>query len=404
MNKAKKLYVIPLIIFLAATTIPNVTEAKIIYGYTIGRLSDPVNGVYIMVYEKIGYEKDQVVLREIHARRCYKTPTEFRTVEMEDPLIITGRFTYNETNYLVKDLAALTLNDKVYTFAVANDSTTKKITFFATYTNDTGFTWSEIKMIANTSVSDSTYRNFDVAQLGNNIILAYSYQTGILNHTTVLTIDTQTLTVKSSVDTNDFFGIDFELLSYDDKIYLVSTNPENSRVVRFTYTTDGYNLSDTISIIQPPYSNITQFDPTITRWKNGFYIIGEDRLWGIVGQKAVSELFLWGRWIKDVGENNTISGYNVLGNKNFDGYFQKDPSANTYEGNVFVVFQEGKSISTGLTDLNFLFSSDGDLWVHQYSGTSSLIMNPAIMFAVTTVACFAVLLPVNYYLEKKKKK
>jgi len=404
MNKAKKLYVIATIMFLIATNLPNVTQAKLIYGYTLARLSEPVNGVYIVVYEKIGYEKDIVILREIHARRCYKTPTVFKTTETDDPLITLGHFTYNDTEYLIKDLATLTINDKVYVFTVVNDTQSKNVSFFATYTNDTGFTWIDMEIITNTTVSDTNYKNFDVTYFNNKILLAYSYRIVKKNYTQVITINPQTLKVEDKTSVSNYFGDDFKLFTYENKMYLVSTDPDNGKVVRFTYSADGYNLSNIVTTIQPPYSNITSFNPTIIRWNNGFYIIGVDQHWGIVQHKALGEYFLWGRWIKDVGQNDTISNYNVLGNKDFDGYYQRDPSASTYAGNIFVVFEEGRSITTGLPNMNFLFSSDASLWLHEYSGSQSLIANPGIIFAVATVACFAIALPINFYIEKRKKK
>ncbi|MHA1779209.1 MAG: hypothetical protein ACTSUF_02865 [Candidatus Heimdallarchaeaceae archaeon] len=405
MIKKRQLIFGMVFVIMSVAAVPHLSQAKILYSYYNSVLTPTSSDVYLVLYDKDTLEREIVLTREIYARQCMQTPTEFRTVEMDDALITKVLFSYGTQNYVINYPDAVQLDNYVYMVAAANDTKTHDYSFFISYSNDSGDSWSDIKWIYNTTLSAAEFLKFDSVVMNNQLYIYYSYNVSSQLNTNVTIVDLPSLTVSAVETTGDYFGEDFELYVYDDKLYVVSTDPVNPSLLRFAYSTNGLDLSLQQTRITPPEQNVTHYNPTLTRWKNGFFIIAEDQHWAVIQQKELGEIFLWGFWIEDVGKENTMSAIHKLGSSKYDGYYEKDASVTVVNGQLFVSCTQDKSSQSqqGYPNIAFFFSTDGVSWTHQFMGTYSLITNPGIIFAIATVGVFIVTLPTVVFLQKRKK-
>lgn len=405
MIKRRHVLFIFVFVILSIASVPHTSQAKILNAYYNTDLTPTPSDIYLLFYDKDAKEKEIIITREIYARQCMQTPTAFRTVEMDDALVTKVQFDYGAQTFLVMHPEGVYTDEYVYMVTGANDTKTQEISFFVTYSNDSGVTWSDMHFIYNTTLTSANLYQYVPVIIEDNLYIYYTYKSSVFPFTNVTIVDLSTLEVLDVLQLQDFFGKDFDLYYHNNKLYIVSTDPTDKDYVRFTYSEDGYNISDIESRIPSLDRNVTLHNPTLTYWKDGFYIVAEDMHDAIIHQKEVSELYLWGVWIEDVGKTVSPSDISKLGSQEYDGYFEKDASITVVNNQLFVSCTQDKSAAglQGYPDIAFFFSADGKTWTHQFMGSKSLISNPGVIFAIATVIVFAVTVPVVLVIQKRMK-
>ncbi|MCK4973264.1 MAG: hypothetical protein KAS52_08075, partial [Candidatus Heimdallarchaeota archaeon] len=342
-----------------------------------------------------------------------KTPTEFQTAESDDTLIITWDFVYEGREIVSNKSALVYFNSRSYVFIATRDTTSGDLSFFATYSEDNGETWDDIQWVFNTSVRADYFIEFGVANLDSDLFLAYSYKlnpSGSVKLTEILTIDPISFDVKLNDVSDDYYGDDFELYFHEDNIYVVSTYEDafTDKSVRLTYTSTGTSLNGSTVYLTSPYGLVDYFEPTMVAWNDGFFVVGHDLIEDIydeVQNITFTEYLLWGAYIGNIADDTTVTYHTVVKDE-AAGYTRKSPSLSTYEGQIFVAFEltEGIKLGGGRPEVAFSFSTNGNTWTDNYMGDFKIYFNPGVFFAIATVVCFVIVLPVYQIVSKTKKK
>ncbi|MHA1815309.1 MAG: hypothetical protein ACTSX1_04835, partial [Candidatus Heimdallarchaeaceae archaeon] len=254
---------------------------------------------------------------------------------------------------------------------------------------------------------------FGAANLATDLFIAYSYKinpAGSVKRTEILTIDPISLEVETADVSTDYYGDDFDLLTHENVIYVVSTYEDffTERSVRVTSTTTGTSLPGSTAYLMSPYNLVDFFEPAIVAWNDGFFIVAHDLIEDIfdeIQNITFTEHILWGAFVGNLADPNTITYHNVV-KEEAEGYTRKSPSLSTYEGQIFLAFEltEGTKLGGGRPEVAFSFSTNGNKWTDNFMGDFKIYFNPGIFFAIATVACFAIVLPVYVIISKTKKK
>ncbi len=414
MKFSKKWLFSILIGFIIFSTFPQSTYGVVFYTDFMPHISEGNNEEYVLIYKYDTISNDKVVFEELKSRRCRLTPTEFQTAESDDTLIITWDFVYEGREIRSNKTDLVFLNSRSYVFIATKDIASGNLSFFATFSEDNGATWEDIQWVFNTSVRFDYFIDFAVANIDLDLFLAYSYKinpSGTIKFTEILTLDPISLDVELSAVSADYYGDDFELYTHENNTYVVSTYEDaftDKSVVRLSYTSTGTSLNGPTVYITPPYGLVDYFEPSIVAWNDGFFVVGQDLIEDIydeVQNITFTEHLLWGAYIGNITDDSTITYHTVVKDE-AAGYTRKSPSISTYKGQIFVAFEliEGTKLGGGRPEVAFSFSTNGDTWTDNYMGDFKIYFNPGIFFAIATVGCFAIVLPVYLISSKVKKK
>ncbi len=402
----KSVYVV-LVSVLVFSSIPNYTLAVETFADYFPLLTEANDGEYMLVYERDLISNDVVYDKGLYSRTIRQTPTEFQTIEIADTQISAWDLVYDNVTLAINKTALVKYDDSIFLFAAAEESNDGNLTFVATETEDNGATWSDYKFVKNTTIDFDNFYTFDVTSKGSNLYMAFSYnQAG--DKTQVFNIDPVSLAILSETQSSDYFGFDFDLYTYEDRVYITSTVPFFLDQVRVTYTTTGNGFEGPTLYIDPPQLKIEEFNPTMVRWNDGFFLAAQDLLldnFNPAQNITFDEFFLWGAWFEDVDEESTLVYHTVVKGV-ADGYYRKDPSLSTYEGRIFLSYEVGEGSrfgSAGTPDVLFAFSSDAQTWTKDFIGKISLFLNPGAYFVMATLGCFALAVPSFIFYDKYKK-
>ncbi|MHA1551773.1 MAG: hypothetical protein ACTSQC_07495 [Candidatus Heimdallarchaeaceae archaeon] len=412
MKFSKKWLFSILIGFIIFSTFPQTTYGAVFYTDYMPRISEGNNEEYVLIYKQDTISNDRVVFEELKSRRCRKTPTEFQTAESDDTLITLWDFVYEGREIRSNKTDLVYFNSRSYVFIATLDTTSGNLSFFATFTEDNGATWEAIQWVYNTSVRIDYFIEFGVANIDSDLFIAYSYKlnpSGTVKQTEILILDPISLDVKLSEVSADYYGDDFELYTHENNTYVVSTYEDafTNKSVRLTYTSTGTSLNGPTVYITPLYGLVEYFEPTIVAWNDGFFVVGHDYFEDVydeVQNITFTEYILWGAYIGNIADDSTITYHTVVKDE-AAGYTRKSPSLSTYEGQIFVAFEltEGTKLGGGRPEVAFTFSTNGNTWTDNYMGDFKIYFNPGIFFAIATVACFAIVLPVYLIVSKTRK-
>ncbi|MCE7749411.1 MAG: hypothetical protein GPJ51_13555 [Candidatus Heimdallarchaeota archaeon] len=403
----KKLFYVTFISVLVISSIPNYTLAVETFSDDLPQLTAGNQGEYLMVYIRNSISVEEIYDRNIFSRNIRKTPTEFQTIENNDTLVTPLRFILDDITVYINKTAIITFNEITYLFMAAHEMISGNLTFLATETTDNGRSWSDLSYFLNTTLAFDDFYNFDVAYKGENLYLAYSYSQTV-NKTKVFNIAPEDYTVLSETQAGNYFGVDFKLYPYDGRIYILSTEPFLKQQVRITYTTIGFGFEGPTLLLDAPQLLTDEFNPTMVRWNNGFFMAAHDKLndeFNLAQNITFDEYYLWGAWFEDVDEPNSIE-YHTVVRDTADGYFRKDPSLEVYEGRIFLSYQYGEGSrfgSAGTPDITFAFSADSKTWTNDFIGKISVFLNPGAYFVIATIGCFALVVPSLFFYNKYKK-
>lgn len=403
----KKLFYVTFISVLVISSIPNYTLAIETFSDDLPQLTAGNQGEYLMVYIRNSISNEVIYDRNIFSRNIRKTPTEFQTIENNDTLVTPLRFILDDITVYINKTAIITFNEITYLFMAAHEMISGNLTFLATETTDNGRSWSDLSYFLNTTLAFDDFYNFDIAYKGENLYLAYSYNL-VGDKTQVLNIDPDDYDVLSETQAGDYFGVDLKLYSYDDRVYILSTDPLLKEQVRITYTTIGYGFEALPLFLDAPQLLTDEFNPTMVRWNDGFFMAAHDKLtdeFNPAQNITFDEYYLWGAWFEDVDEPNSIV-YHTVVRDTADGYFRKDPSLEVYEGRLFLSYQYGEGSrfgSAGTPDVTFAFSADSQTWTNDFIGKISVFLNPGAYFVIATIGCFALAVPSIFFYNKFKK-
>lgn len=404
----KKLFFVTFISVLVISSIPNYTLAIETFSDHQPCLTAGNQEEYLMVYIRNSISNEVIYERNIFSRNIRKTPTEFQIIEDDDTLVTPLRFELDDITVHINKTAIITFNDLTYLFMAAHETNSGNLTFLVTVTSDNGRTWSDLVYFLNTTLAfDNNFYNFDVAYIGENFYLAYSYNL-VGNKTQVFHIDSEDFAVLSETQAGNYFGVDFKLYPYDGRVYILSTEPFLKQQVRITYTTIGFGFEGPTLLLDAPQLLTDEFNPTMVRWNNGFFMAAHDKLtdeFNPAQNITFDEYYLWGAWFEDVNEPNSVE-YHTVVRDTADGYFRKDPSLAVYEGKLFLSYQYGEGSrfgSAGTPDITFAFSSDSQTWTHDFIGNVSIFQNPGSYFVIATIGCFALVVPSLFFYNKYKK-
>ncbi len=400
-----------LIGFIIFSSFPQSTFGVVFYTDYMPHLSEGNNDEYVLIYKYDTISNDRVVFEELKSRICKRTPTEFQTVESDDTLITDWDFVYEGRAIESNQTDQVYLNSTSYVIIAAEDTSFGNLSFFITFSEDNGVTWSDIQCVFNTSVVIDNFIGFGAASLATDLFIAYSYTpSDYVKETKFLTVDPTSLNVKLNAQSTDYYGDDFDLYSHENNIYVVSTYEDlfTERSVRVTYTPTGTSLQGSTVYLTPPYDLVEYFEPAIVAWDNGFFVVAHDLIEDVYDETQgiyFTEYLLWGYYIGDLTDTTTITYHSVVKDE-AEGYTRKSPSLSTYEGQIFLAFEltEGTKLGGGRPEIAFSFSTNGKLWTDNFMGDFKIYFNPGIFFAIATVACFAIVLPVYLIVSKSKKK
>ncbi len=403
----KKLFYVTFMFVLVISSIPNYTLAVETFSDHQPCLTAGNQEEYLMVYIRNSISREVIYERNIFSRNIRKTPTEFQIIEDDDTLVTPLRLELDDITVNINKTAIITFNDLTYLFMSAHETNSGNLTFLVTVTSDNGRTWSDLVYFLNTTLVFDNFYNFDVAYRGENLYLAYSYNL-VVNKTQVFNIDPEDFAVLSETQAGNYFGVDFKLYPYDGRIYILSTDPFLKQQVRITYTTIGFGFEGPTLLLDAPQLLTDEFNPTMVRWNNGFFMVAHDKLtdeFDPAQDITFDEFYLWGAWFEDVNEPNSVEYHKVI-RDTADGYFRKDPSLAVYEGKLFLSYQYGEGSrfgSAGTPDITFAFSSDSQTWTHDFIGNVSVFLNPGAYFVIATIGCFALAIPSLFFYNKYKK-
>ncbi|MHA1202597.1 MAG: hypothetical protein ACTSQ4_08760 [Candidatus Heimdallarchaeaceae archaeon] len=414
MKFSKKWLFTILISFIIFSSFPQSTFGAVFYTDYMPHLTEGNNEEYVLIYKYDTISNDAVILEELKSRICRRTQTEFQTVEFDDTLIITWDFVHEGRAIESNKTDLIFFNSRSYVIIAAEDTTSGNLSFFATFSEDNGATWEDIHNIFNTSVKINFFLEFGVSNLATDLFIAYSYKinpSGTVKRTEFITIDPISLSVSSSEVSIDYYGDDFELYSHENNIYVVSTYEDaftDEKSVRLTYTSTGTSFDGQTVLIDPLYGIAEYYEPSVVAWNEGFFVVGHDLIediYDIVQNITFTEHILWGAYVGNMADDTSITYHDVVKDE-AAGYTRKSPSVSTYEGQIFVAFEltEGTKLGGGRPEVAFSFSTNGDTWTDNYMGNFKIYFNPGIFFAIATIACFAIVLPVYLILSKAKKK
>ncbi len=402
----KSVYVV-LVSVLVFSSIPNYTLAIETFADYFPLLSEANAGEYILVYERDLISNEVVYDRGLYSRHIKQTPTEFQTIEVDDTYISPWSLVYENVTVDLNRTALAKYEETVYLFAAAEESNDGNLTIVATETEDNGDTWSDFVFVRNTTLPFDNFYCFDVTNKGTNLYLAYSFnQAG--DKTQVMQIDPISYAILSESQAGNFFGSDFDLYTYTDRVYITSTEPLLQDQVRVTYTTTGNGIEGPTLLIDAPQVKIDEFNPTLVRWNDGFFLAAHDKLtdeFNPAQNITFDEYYLWGAWFEDVDEAGSLVHHTVVKDV-ADGYFRKDPTLSIYEGRIFISYQVGEGSrfgSGGTPDITFAFSADAQTWTKDFVGKISIFLNPGAYFVIATLGCFAIALPTLHFYDKRKK-
>ena len=413
MKFSKKWLFSILICFIIFSSFPQTTSGAVFYTDYMPRITEGNNEEYVLIYKFDTISNDKVVFEELKSRRCRRTPTEFQTAESDDTLVITWDFVYEGREIRSNKTDIVYFNNRSYVFIAAHDKTSGDLSFFSTYSKDNGITWEDIQWVFNSSVKINYFIEFGVTSLDTDLFIAYSYKinpSGTVKFTKILTIDPLSLNVKLDDISTDYYGDDFELYTHENNIYVVSTYEDafTDRSVRLTYTSTGTSLDGPTVFLTSPYAIVDYFEPTVVAWNDGFFVVGHDLIediYDVAQNITFTEHLLWGAYVGNLADDTTIT-YHIVVKSEAEGYTRKSPSLSTYEGQIFVAFEltEGIKLGGGRPEIAFSFSTNGNTWTDNYMGDFKIYFNPGIFFAIATVVCFAITMPVYLIVGKAKKK
>jgi hypothetical protein len=413
MKFSKKWLFVILIGFIIFSSLPQSTYGVVFYTDYMPHLSEGNNEEYVLIYKYDTISNDAVVHEEIKSRVCTRTLTEFQTVESDDTLITNWDFVYEERAIESNKTDLMFFNSRSYVFIAAEDTTSGNLSFFATFSDDNGATWEDIRHVFNSSVKIDYFLEFGVANLTTELFIAYSYKinpSGTVKRTEILTLDPISLSVSLSDLSTDFYGDDFELYSHENNIYVVSTYEDafdDKRSVRLTSTSTGTSFDGQTVYIDPLYGLAEYFEPSVVAWNDGFFVVAHDLIEDVydeVQNITFTEHILWGAYVGNVADSSSITYHDVVKDE-AAGYTRKSPSVSTYEGQIFIAFEltEGTKLGGGRPEVAFSFSTNGDTWTDNFMGGFTIYFNPGIFFAIATIVCFAIVLPVYLVVSKAKK-
>ncbi len=412
MKFSKKWLFMILIGFIIFSSFPQTTSGVVFYTDFMPHLAEGGNEEYVLIYKYDTISNDKVVFEHLKSRICRRTPTEFQTAESDDTLIITWDFTYEGRAIESNKTDIIYFNDRSYVFIAAEDTTSGFLSFFVTFSEDNGATWEDIQLLTNTTVIIDYFLGFGAANLATDLFIAYSYKinpSGSITRSEILTIDPISLDVELSAISNDYYGDDFNLYADENIIYVVSTYEDASeRFIRLTSTSNGTDFDEAEALLAPPYGLADYFEPTVVAWNKGLFVVGHDLIEDIFDEEqniTFTEYLLWGYYVGDIADSETWVDKTVVKDE-AAGYTRKSPSLSTYMGQIFLAFEltEGVKLGGGRPEVAFSFSTNGNTWTDNYMGDFTVYFNPGIFFAIATVACFAITLPVYLIVSKAKKK
>ncbi|MBY9001865.1 MAG: hypothetical protein KGD64_13180 [Candidatus Heimdallarchaeota archaeon] len=412
MKFSKKWLFMLIIGFILFSSFPQSTYGVVFYTDYMPHLDAGNNEEYVLIYKYDTISNDRVIEEDLKSRICRRTPTEFQTVESDDTLITTWDFVYEGRSIASNQTDLVYFISRSYVFIAAEDTTSGNLAIFATFSEDNGRTWEELQWVHNSTVTFDYFLGFGATNLASDLFVAYSYKinpAGTIKFTETLSIDPLSLAVKSETASVDYYGDDFDFYSHENNVYIVSTyeNELDEKFVRLTYTTSGTSLT-TSALFTSPYGLVDTFEPTVVAWNDGFFVVAHDLIldvYDITQNITFAEYILWGAYISDLADPNTIT-YHTIVKALAEGYTRKSPSLSLYEGQLFVAFEltEGTQFGGGRPEIAFSFSTNGDTWTDNYMGDFKIYFNPGIFFAIATVGCFAIVLPMNLIVSKTKKK
>ncbi|MHA1400705.1 MAG: hypothetical protein ACTSQE_10190 [Candidatus Heimdallarchaeaceae archaeon] len=417
----KHLFLVTLLILMINSSFPRISNAKILYDEVSPYLVETPSQ-HLLIYNKIGKDANRTVSSEIYVRPCYLTVTEFNTRDTEEVLITTTSFEAFDTSFTILKTDAIYFNGRVNIIFAAEEEQSEFVFFLLKYSEDDGQTWSEDFInLGNSTIEANDFVWFDTAILNNELFLAYSWKQRVIAtiriHTNMIHFNPSTYeNTTNIIESSTSFGKDFNLYSYDNKLYVAYTEEKQ---VKFTYTLDGTTMSSGVSV-DPPFkldfslvenipstvdlSEAEKLYPTIIRWQDGFYVIAQDISNTTLKKVNFYEYFLWGFWIQDIDKQDTITFYNIS-SPIYDTYYERTPTAALFENNIFLAFERGSSSVQSLQtpEVDFFFTKNGEKWTGNYMGDYTFLFNPATIFAAVTVVIFIFVFIVNFIISKLRK-
>lgn len=408
----KWLYMI-LVGFMIFSILPQTSQGVVFYTDFMPVLGEGNDGEYVLVYKYDTISNEQVVDEDLKSRRCVSTPTEFQTVEADDTHVSEWDFTYEGRPIETNQTDTIYLDSKNYLFLATEDRFSDNLTFFVFVTEDNGINWGEVQWVYNTTVKMNMFLGFGVSYTATNIVVAYSYKinpAGTVKRTEVLKLSRTSLGFVSNSYSSEYYGDDFDLINENDVIYIASTytGTGDQKYVRVTSTIDGITLQLSNIMLIPPYNLAEQFEPSIIAWNDGFFVVAHDLIEDIFDETqniTFTEYMLWGASFSSLSEPDSVSNHTVIKSVS-DGYYRKSPSLSVYRNQIFLAFElgEGTRLGGGRPEIAFSFTANGNTWTDNYMGTFTIYFNPGILFAIATVGCFIIVLPVYLIISKTKKK
>ncbi len=430
MKIMKKLVITFFLCFVVISMVPYTSQGVVFHSSTKGHLTSATNDEYLLVYRDATISNDRIISEDFRSRRCVNTPTEFQTIESNDSLITNYDIEYplnyvsdgHEATHLINQTALVYLNEIAYVFMAAEQVDNGNLTFFISYSENNGITWSDLIWIYNTSAQFLNYLWFDASHTPTNqLVLAFSYERAptFIESTTILTINPSNFQIINTFDFFDpnFYGTDFEFY-FDDtanQLYCTMTDlmRDQVKIVRvntldFTFFTGATNYVDPPHVRNEAEVTITLYHPCLTYWdfKESYVLVAQDVLIDIydLDQDIIfEEFFLWAAVFEEITSNPTQ--YFNVSKAVSDGFYRMEPSITIYEDYIFVSFEvsEGHRYGGGWPNIAFSFSKDGKIWTDHYMGGFTFYDNLGTYFALATVGCFAVVLPSYYFISKTKK-
>ena len=424
--KLKKNIVFLIIGILIVTVFaPQTSQAVDTYSSSNALLTPVKDGDYLLVYKHNLIRNERIANAIIKARICERTPTEFKTIEEDDVEIMNWLFTPEykfptredpsiEYTHTANQTALVYLDEITYLFVASENTTSSYLEFFMLYSEDNGATWSDLIFLNYTQILFSRFIWFDVSYIEHDfqdmLYLACSYTE---DNTLILYIDPDTLEVAEESATDEYLGEDFDLFAFEDRIYIASTilpltTLENATDIRFTFTDNGDSIYFGDVVIPAPEQRTDLYYPSLTYWDNQFLIVGQDRLLDVYDAEQgiqFEEFYLWGVQIEDITDTTPSYMTIIKGTDEIDGYFRMLPQVTTYEDNIFLLYiaGQGSRFGGGYPNIDFAFSTNGEVWTSQYMGQFSFFLNPGVYFAFGVIGCFAIVLPTYYFYTKFKK-
>lgn len=429
MKMIKKLVITFFLFFVIISTIPYTSQGIIFHSSTKGHLLSTANAEYLLVYKDATISNDRIISNDLRARRCFDTPTEFQTIESNDSLITNYEIEYplnyvpedHDPTHLINKTAVVYFGDNVYVFMATEHLLNRNLTFFLSYSEDYGSTWSDLIWLHNTSALFSNLHWFDVSHSSTELILAYSYEKAptFIDATTVLTINPTNLQITSSSDlfTPFFYGTDFEFF-YDEnenRLYCTMTDAARNQVkivqintIDFTFFTGSTHYLDPPHVINEVDVEVEEYHPSLTYWpsEEEFVVVAQDLIideYDVSQNITFEEFYIWGATIPTLG--GTTQTYIKVVKDVVDGYYRVEPQITIYEDYLFVSFEvgEGHRFGGGWPEIAFGFSKDGEIWTDNFMGGFSIWNNLGVYFALATVGSFAIVLPSYYFISKTRK-